>query len=360
LGVKTGKRIARASAVVVAIGAAVAVGAIISSAMPGEARKGLTGTPTRPAPPALAVGAASHPWVVERHGVKQSFDALAKVHLRMLRIDALWAKVERSRGFHDWQHLDDVVSEADRRGVRLILAIHGTPGWANAGAGLNAPPDRIPDIASFCGDLAARYKGKHIVYEVWNEENANFGWGGPVQVRRYAALLDGCSSAIRPADPSGTVIVGGLARSKKPGVMPAVTFVKALYAAGARNSFDGIGFHPYAHGDATADGSAIVNDIPTLRELMVRNDDAQKQLWLTEFGYPVGIHHSPTQVAHFERRAIIHIARTYPYVAALIVYQLIDEGSGGFGLFHNDRKPRTAARMLANLVKKTDGGVLRP
>ncbi len=357
---RAGKRIARASAIVVAIGAAVAVGAIISSAMPGGSAESLTDTPARPPRPALALGAASHPWVVERHGLKRSFDALGRLHLRMLRIDALWAAVERDRGFHNWEQLDEMVAEARRRGVRLILAIHGTPRWANGGAGLSAPPDRLPDLAAFCGDLAARYHGQSIVYEVWNEENANFGWGGPVQVRRYAALLDACSRAIRPADPSGTVIVGGLARSRKPGVMPAARVGRSLYAAGARKSFDGIGFHPYAHGDATANGSAIVNDIPALRALMVRNDDASKKLWLTEFGYPVGVHHSPNQVAGFERRAIVHIARAYPYVAALILYQLIDEGSGGFGLFHNDLKPRAAALMVAKLVRRSDGGVLRP
>jgi polysaccharide biosynthesis protein PslG len=346
------------SAVVVAICAAVAVGAIISSAMP-EA-KHPNGRPGSAPLPVLPVGAASHPWVVERHGLKKSFDALHDIHLKLLRIDALWAAVERDRGLRRWQGLDDVVAEAGRRKVRLILAIHGTPRWANGGAGLNAPPDRLPDLASFCHDLAARYQGRHIVYEIWNEENANFGWGGPVQVRRYAALLDACSAAIRPADGTATVIVGGLARSRKPGVMRATAFVKALYRTGAKNSFDGIGFHPYAHGDATAKGSSIVTDIPALRDVMVRNGDASKKLWLTEFGYPVGLHHSPGQVAGFERRAIIHIARTYPYVAALVIYQLIDEGPSGFGLFHRDMAPRASARMLADLVRENDGGVLRP
>jgi hypothetical protein len=357
--VRPGKRTARASAVVVALCAAVAVGAIISSAMPdgkAGAPPGTTGAPT----PVLPVGAASHPWVFERHGVGRSFRALGSLHARLLRIDALWAAVERDRGLRRWEGLDDIVAEADRQHVRLILAIHSTPRWANLGAGLNAPPDHLPDLASFCGALASRYGGRNIVYEVWNEENADFGWGGPVQVRRYAALLHACSSAIRPADPTATVIVGGLARSKRPGVMRADAFVRALYEVGAKPDFDGIGFHPYAHGDATAKGSSIVTDIPALREIMVRNGDTAKKLWLTEFGYPVGLHHSPGEVAGLERRAILHVARRYPYVAALVVYQLIDEGPAGFGLFHQDLKPRAAAKMLADLLEAHGGGVPRP
>lgn len=348
-----GRLLFRGSVIVVATAAVVAVGVIISSAMPGD-------DPGRPEPPPeLPVGAASHPWVVERHGVKASFDALASAHLKMLRIDALWARIERDQGLQRWEVLDDVVREANQRGVRLILTLHGTPAWANDARGLDVPPDNLGEFARFCRDVARRYQGHDIVYEVWNEQNAPFGWGGPVEVRRYASMLNTCSAAIREVDRSGTVIVGGLARSRKPGVMPGAAFVRALYAAGAGPAFDGIGFHPYAHGDATAKGSSLVADVPAIRKLMVENGDSAKQLWLTEFGYPVGPHHSPAQVAGFERKALVYVAHRYPYVAAVVLYELADEGANGFGLFHNDLNPRASARMLAKLLDARRGGLVR-
>jgi polysaccharide biosynthesis protein PslG len=355
--VRAGRLAARASALVGAVAAVVAVAAIGASALRDGAGDRTAPEPA-PEPRGMLVGVASHPWVVEQHGLNTSFALLRRTNIRLLRIDVLWAAVEHSPDVFNWEQIDDVVRVADARGVRLIMAVHGTPGWANEGAGAARPPDRLSDFSRFCSALANRYQGHNVVYEIWNEENAPFGWGGGVQVRRYTALLQTAATAIRRGDPTGTVIVGGLARSSRPGVMKAVAFVKALYDTGARGSFDGIGFHPYARHDATARGSSMVTDIPDIRSLMVRNGDAAKDIWVTEFGYPVGRHHPAVEVARFERQAIIYAARHYPYVAAFVVYELTDEGGNGFGLFHNDLAIRAAGRMLGKLVGP-DGAVVR-
>src|SRR3954453_19492054 len=99
---RPGKRTARASAVAVALCAAVAVGTIISSAMPDRKPAAYPASPGPPPAPVLPVGAASHPWVFERHGVAKSFAALTSINVRLLRIDALWAGGGRGAGPGGW------------------------------------------------------------------------------------------------------------------------------------------------------------------------------------------------------------------------------------------------------------------
>jgi len=139
--------------------------------------------------------------------------------------------------------------------------------------------------------------------------------------------------------------------------VPAAAFVRALLAAGAGNAFDGVAFHPYAREDATAPGSSLASDVPAIHAVLADAGRPQTPIWLTEFGYPIGPHHSAADVALLERRAILYAARRYPYVAGFVVYELSDEGSTRFGLYDRGWTPRAAARMLADLLD--NGGVVR-
>jgi len=311
-----------------------------------------------PAGPSLPIGVATHPWVLNSAESAQAWKAVSDLHTRVVRVDASWASVERRRGQFDWSGLDAVVRTADRDHVRLILAVHATPSWANDGQGPTAPPTSVSTFAAFSRALAARYRGRHIVYEIWNEENAPFGWGGPVQPARYAALLEASSAAIHAADHTATVLVGGFAQSRAQGVVRAVQFLRDLYSLGAGKAFDGVAYHPYARGSAVAPGAALVRLMPMLRAVMVRAGDADKDIWVTEFGYAVTPARGAVKVAARERAAIEYTAAHYPYVAVLVIYELVDEGRSTFGLYDRSWDPRPAARMLASILS-ADGTVPR-
>jgi polysaccharide biosynthesis protein PslG len=340
------RRRAVVAALVVAALAAVAVAWIASS------RSGKT-TAAPPPGPVLPVGVATHPWVLTASNSHQAWQAVRALHTRVMRVDASWTQVEGQQGSFDWSSLDSVVSAAQRNHVRLILAVHATPAWANGGLGPTAPPTSAATFAGFARALAARYRGNDIVYEIWNEENAPFGWGGSVQPARYAALLEAASTAIHGADHTSTVLVGGLAQSRAHGVIRAVQFLHDLYALGAGKAFDGVAYHPYAKFSALAPGAALVRQIPLLRGAMVRAGDGHKDIWVTEFGYPITPNRGPVKVAALERSAIQYTAAHYPYVAVFVIYELVDEGHSTFGLYDRAWDPRPAARMLASVLSPT-------
>ena len=65
--------------------------------------------------------------------------------------------------------------------------------------------------------------------------------------RGYARILQLGYQAIKEVDPDALVISGGLssAGGGGPGAIGDLEFIRGLYDAGARGSFDGLGSHPY-------------------------------------------------------------------------------------------------------------------
>src|SRR5579859_3872708 len=79
---------------------------------------------------------------------------------------------------YNWQSLDDVVNETNYRQLKLVGRIGKPPDWATLPPTTDpdGPPINLDAFGTFCGDLAARYKGKIIAYQVWNEPNLAREW----------------------------------------------------------------------------------------------------------------------------------------------------------------------------------------
>jgi hypothetical protein len=125
-----------------------------------------------------------------------------------------WAYHEPVRGKLEWQHVDQVVDNATRRGIRVLARVDLVPAWARPP---NSPPKGLlpvhfEDYAAFLQAFAARYRGRLAGIVVWNEPNVDFEWGfRPVSAEEYASLLKASYTAIKAADPELPVVAAGLA-----------------------------------------------------------------------------------------------------------------------------------------------------
>jgi hypothetical protein len=117
--------------------------------------------------------------------------------------------------------VDELVRNAERRGIEVLLTIWGTPGWANGGGRPNVAPADPGDLRDFAHALAARYSGRRPgypfvrFYTVWNEPNAaqflspQFDDAGrPVAPRTYASLVAAAYAGIKSASPRALVAAG--------------------------------------------------------------------------------------------------------------------------------------------------------
>jgi hypothetical protein len=122
----------------------------------------------------------------------------------------------------------------------------------------------------------------------------------------YTHLLKQTYPAITRVRPDATVLVGGLGGVRDNlDKMAADTFLAALYAYGARGSFDGVSYHPYTNPNLPCSSSDAIctfssnqartdpygakngwNRMLHARSIMVANGDSAKKIWMTEFGGP--------------------------------------------------------------------------
>ena len=79
----------------------------------------------------------------------------------------------------DWTGFDQVINEASKQGLKVMLSIVTAPEWSRpsaAGLGIEGPPDDLNAYAKFVGEVVDRYKGKVHAIEIWNEQNIDAEW----------------------------------------------------------------------------------------------------------------------------------------------------------------------------------------
>ncbi len=228
---------------------------------------------------------------------------LSKAGFEEVRISLSWDKVETRQGAYTWSKLDSLIKAVEKQGLSMILLSNTTPTWARRDVcktSAGCPPQNPADYAEFMAAAAERYRQHDVnAWEIWNEQNSNNFWKPRPNPEQYSELLKASYVAIKDADPDATVIIGGLSGDSVdligPNLIDPRTYLQKLYGLGMRDYFDGLGYHPYLtdvglptkKGDYN--GWAKMNaSNNSLREIMTAHGDADKDIWITEFGIPTG------------------------------------------------------------------------
>lgn len=155
---------------------------------------------------------------------------------RMLRLH-----LGRDAGFA-WEAVDPFVAEAVRRGFSPYLTLTYRRRYRTG-------PDPgflgIPTPAQFgawCGEAAARYRGRVFHYGVFNEPNY---FGDGMTPRRYNALFRACQAAIRALDPVARIYYGEVAADED--APDPCAWVTRSLSPGAPTTADGIAIHTYQY-----------------------------------------------------------------------------------------------------------------
>lgn len=241
---------------------------------------------------------------VEAAKVQRSLDMVRDAGFGWIKQQLVWGEVEvpgkgqfvdQATGGESWRKYDRIVDLARERGLGVILRIDTSPAWARPGrAKLETPPDRFEDYGDFVASVAARYRGRVRYYQIWNEPNIPFEWGGDApDAAAYTRLLWTASRRIREVDPEAAVISAALAPTtefSRYGINE-LRFLQAMYDAGAKGTFDVLGANAYGLRSGPDDrrlapDSDVNFSRPVLmRRLMVRNGDAARPIWAAEVGW---------------------------------------------------------------------------
>ncbi|HET6316164.1 MAG TPA: hypothetical protein VFG86_06885, partial [Chloroflexota bacterium] len=247
-----------------------------------------------------------------------------------------WRAIEGGcKGCFDWSESDRVIKASAAAGVRIIARLDLQPAWARKDGAQNGPPDNYQDYADFVTAFVGRYSasstiGRVAAIEVWNEVNLDREWGNQTinkqQAADYVRLLDLAYKAAKAADPSVIVISAGLSPTGVTDGHAAddVEYLQWLFDAGLKGKYDVLG----AHGNTQApEVDAAFGSLPNfghasfyfrrieqLREVMVRNGDADRQVWLLEFGWTSDqVHPNYSWFAVSEDKKAANILKAFEY-----------------------------------------------
>ena len=338
------------------------------------------------AAPRMPVGFQDDPSFRWRDDAKQNFVNATQTDATIIRTTAYWSRIAPSRpanatnpldpGYH-FEDLDQLVLNATRNDMTVLITIWGTPGWANGGQAENRAPTNMVDLQNFAQALAARYSGRYTAllgipvyvgyFSVWNEPNLSeflapaYTNGKPSSPAVYAKMAAAAIAGIKAANPKAMVGVGETSprgRQKPLGsnstqdtIAPGL-FAQLVAKAAPGLKFDAWAHHPYSglgQGPNVKVAFPNVNlpQIPTFEKKLQQWFHRKfVKIWITEYGFetkpgePKGV--TLAQQATYVKQTMAQVGND-PYVFMFIWFIFRDDPTStwqsGLENFDNSRKP---------------------
>lgn len=247
---------------------------------------------------------------------------LARGGVESIRVPINWALVQSSQGGkYEWAGVDGIVESASEAGLDVLPFLGGAPTWAEpqvnvAGAGgAIKTPKKLPVTgiarsgwSGFVAAAVARYGPNgsfwsehptvpaHPIrtWQIWNEPNFKYFIAKP-NPTEYGKLVALSYAALKVSDPGAKIVLAGLfARPKGSRTASGkhkslnwfgTDFLEQMYKTvpGIKAKFAGVALHPY-----TYYFQELTPEIEELRNVLVRNGDSKKGLFITELGWSSG------------------------------------------------------------------------
>ncbi len=308
--------------------------------------RGVTYTPAPPPipwtdVPPVGVNAYNIQFEPDRAKVTRTLEMARDLGAHYVRMQFPWEDIEISAKGDFWDHknnvsawakYDFIISETQRLGLEPIVRLDRPPAWARAQAnatpefqrGLTengsstGPPDTFQDYFDFVGTVAVHYRGKIRFFQIWNEPNLAYEWNWHLpDPEAFTKLLQGAYTAAKAANPDAVILFPSLSPTDglEPRIAPIseLDYLDRVYQAGGGRYFDimsaqayGLGQPPDEHRyirpripwrdwvwSRPIDTRIDVSRLVLLHEVMTRNGDSNKAVWISEFGYNAAPQQAP-------------------------------------------------------------------
>ena len=304
--------------------------------------------------------------------VARQLDVAKRSGASYARTEMQWRHVEpEAAGRRDEAFLalaDQAFALATQRGLRIVLTVVGTPCYLSTAPAATRgdcstaqqreqaaswQPSDPAALAPVAAALAARYRSQLAGIELWNEpdhENRAY-FEGPDKAANYARLTRAAYPAVKAAAPGVPVLAGALVGSDG-------GFLRALYAAGFKGSYDVLSVHYY---------DLVLTRLRLIRQAQAAAGDTAP-LWLNEFGWTSCLagattfqrgHQCVTSAVQARNtRDVLRALRGATYVRGATLYQALDNAEYDFGLV--DRAGRDKPVLAAMRSALTRRGTPSP
>ncbi len=201
-----------------------------------------------------------------------------------VRANCPWADVQRTPdpdpSTWDWGCPDQAMA-ATTQGFHLLYGLGYAPSWANGGRSSNYAPtgEYVSAWAHYCTELMRRYRGRGVVYEVWNEPNLDAFFMGSFD--DYVNVVRAASQALLAVDPTGRLSGPETSSANTPGRES--WHADAVSRLGSM--FDVVTSHWYCSRNCPATADAIAQQVAAYVQSRTASLPQGVPFWLTETGF---------------------------------------------------------------------------
>jgi hypothetical protein len=228
---------------------------------------------------------------IQLKGEDMSSAALNKAQatgMKFVRKGIEWHTIETTKGVYNWSQVDTWIADMEARGLSMLLCIV----WNNSLYDTAYPraittPEGREGYAKFAERLADRYKGKDIIWELWNEPNLQGFWRNtPEQLsntdemaEEYAALVNYTVPRMKAADPNCRVVAGSISALWPPSFS---WFERCAEMGMLDSGIDAVSVHPYGF---VWPELAMKNGYPGIRQILNAHGKPNMPIVTSEVGY---------------------------------------------------------------------------
>jgi len=285
----------------------------------------------------------------------KDLDLLQEMGFDMARTDFKWARVEKSIGQYSWTEYDQLINGLIARGITPYLILdYNNPVYGSSEMTGISTKAQIQGYTNFAKAAVERYKGKKIVWEIWNEPNLGIFWNPTPNATQYMNLVKVAVPAMRAADPNAVIVAPGAAY-----IANTFDYIKECARLGLFDYIDGLSVHPYKN-DAPENGS-IQYLFSALRDVLRQYGKGDMPILAGEWGFSeawTNIKNEQTQAEYLARQLVIQDEKNIP---VSIIYEFRDSGTNAsnvehnFGILRNDYSKKPAYTSVTTYRKELKG-----
>lgn len=180
---------------------------------------------------------------------------LADAGFKWVRMDFNWGATERKPGEYNFDEYDRLMTALDEYHIRPVFILDYSNPHYDAGLSSHSDEGRAA-FANWAAAAATHFKGRGVVWEMYNEPNIGF-WKPEPNVDDYAKLALAVGKALREATPD------------EPYIGPACStidfkFLESCFKAGCLEYWWAVSCHPYRQKNP----ETVAADYAKLREMI--------------------------------------------------------------------------------------------
>lgn len=164
-------------------------------------------------------------------------EMLAAAGFRWVRMDFAWGGTEKERGRYDFAAYDRLLAALDAHRMHAVFILDYSNRLYEADQSVATQAGREA-FARWAAAAVVHFKGRGVLWEIWNEPNIRNFWKPQPDVEQYAALALAAAKAMREAAP-GEGIVGPASSTLD------WKFLEGCFKAGLLEWWDAVSVHPY-------------------------------------------------------------------------------------------------------------------